>query len=95
MRAESGEVAIQVGAKVLSADGKQLGRVKEADKHRFRVDARWAPDYWLGMDMVAEATEERLELLITKGALGAEKLSAGGTEDSSRQPGGYDARPPI
>ena len=63
-----------IGAPVMSADGKRLGLVKETWADRFRVDARWAPDYWLGNETIDNSSEELLQLLITKEGLSAAKL---------------------
>ena len=66
--------AVSVGARVISADGKQLGVVKDAQADRFLVDVRWAPDYWLGTETIDNLTDELVQLVITKEAVGAAKL---------------------
>jgi hypothetical protein len=59
----------------MSADGKQLGTVKEVRSDRFLVDVRWAPDYWLGTETIDNGSEEILQLTISKEALASAKLS--------------------
>ena len=68
------EVSVLVGSKVISADGKELGTVKDSRFDRFRVDVRWGPDFWLGTETVDSASEDIVQLFITKNALGAAKL---------------------
>jgi len=58
----------------MSADGKRLGVVKEARSDRFLVDVRWAPDYWLGTETIDNASEELVQLIITKEGIGPAKL---------------------
>lgn len=65
---------VHVGARVMSADGKQLGVVKDTRYDRFLVDARWAPDYWLGTETVDNVSEDQVQLYITKEGLGSAKL---------------------
>ena len=62
------------GAHVMSADGKRLGIVKDARADRFLVDVKWAPDYWLGNETIDNSSEEQVQLLITKEAIGTAKL---------------------
>jgi hypothetical protein len=59
---------------VISADGKQVGVVKDVRGDRFLVDVRWAPDYWLGMETVDNASEDIVQLFVTKQAIGSAKL---------------------
>lgn len=66
---------LKIGAPVMSADGKQLGHVKEARIDRFLVDVRMAPDYWLGTETIDDVSEELVQLVITKEAVGAAKLN--------------------
>jgi hypothetical protein len=69
-----GSTAPTAGARVMSADGKQVGMVKEIRADRFLVDVRFAPDYWLGTETVGNVEEDLVQLIITKGAIGAAKL---------------------
>jgi len=66
--------AVHNGARVVSADGKRLGMVKEAREDRFLVDARWAPDYWLGIETVDNASDDLVQLVVTKEGIGPAKL---------------------
>lgn len=66
--------AIQVGSRVVSADGKQLGIVKDSRADRFLIDVRWAPDYWLGTETVDNADDELVQLILTKEGIGPAKL---------------------
>jgi hypothetical protein len=60
--------------RVLTADGKVLGLVKEARIDRFLVDVRWAPDYWLDMEAIEHATGDSVQLVVTKADIGTVKL---------------------
>lgn len=66
--------SVHVGARVMSADGKQLGVVKDVRTDRFLVDVRWAPDYWLGTESVDNQSEELVQLILTKDVIGSAKL---------------------
>jgi hypothetical protein len=63
-----------VGAKVVSADGKELGTVKEIKDGCFKVDVRMAPDYWLGTEIIDNTDEELVQLAITTDGLGEAKV---------------------
>ena len=65
---------IRIGARVISADGKQLGTVKDFREDRFLVDVRWAPDYWLGVESVDNASDDIVQLSVTKQEIGSAKL---------------------
>jgi hypothetical protein len=58
----------------MSADGKQVGVVKEVRQDRFLVDVRRAPDYCLGMETVEDASKDIVQLCVTKLAIGSAKL---------------------
>jgi hypothetical protein len=66
--------AITEGDHVVTADGKELGLVKEIKAERFKVDVRWAPDYWLGTDVVESAEQGIVQLFLTKDGVGPAKL---------------------
>jgi hypothetical protein len=57
--------SISIGASVFTADGKELGTVKEVSQQCFKVDAPMEPDYWLADDCIAEKSTERVDLLLT------------------------------
>jgi len=63
-----------VGARVTSAEGDELGAVKEVSGACFKVDAPMQPDYWLGTDCIASSTGNEVRLAIEKGRLGDVKL---------------------
>jgi len=68
----------KVGTKVLTLDGDDLGKVKEISGDCFKVDAPMQPDYWLGVDMIADATPTEVHLRFTKGGLGEAKMDGPG-----------------
>lgn len=47
-----------IGADVYTADGEHLGVIREVADCCFKVDARFAVDYWLPLDLIAR-TEQR------------------------------------
>jgi hypothetical protein len=65
---------LELGAKVVSADGKVLGTVAEIGIDRFKVERRLFPDYWLGNVNVDDVYGGIVQLIVTKEALGAAKL---------------------
>ena len=72
--ATSRGMSVHAGARVMTADGKDLGVVKDVRADRFLVDVRWAPDYWLGIESVEQASEVVVQLVITKDDVGSAKL---------------------
>ena len=102
MTTRRGSELVHVGARIISADGKQLGIVKEVLTDRFLVDVHWSPDYWLGTDVVDNGTEDILQLAIEKEAVGRAKLNPsleqenihGGAEDMGG-PSPYNRPPPT
>jgi hypothetical protein len=69
-----GSTTVVAGARVISADGKQLGVVKDVRVDRFLVDVRWAPDYWLGTETVDNASQDIVQLFVPKQGIGSAKL---------------------
>ena len=45
---------VTIGAPVRTADGKELGKVKEVVGGCFKVDAPMQPDYWLATDTISD-----------------------------------------
>ena len=76
---------IEVGAKVETADGVEVGRVKEVGGREFRVDAPRAFDYWLERDVVRLATPGCVTLLIAEAEL------AGYKKDRPNDPDAFSA----
>lgn len=70
----TGSAALQTGARVVTADGKQLGKVKDIREDQFKIDARFAPDYWLRVDTIEEIEADVVQLGIDKTDLGAAKV---------------------
>lgn len=62
-----------IGAHVLTADGDELGKVKEISGTCFKVDARMQPDYCLATDCIASGTGSDVKLTFTKDKLGDAK----------------------
>jgi hypothetical protein len=62
-----------IGARVLTADGDELGKVKEISGSCFKVDAPMQPDYWLATDCIADGTGSDVTLSFTKDHLGDAK----------------------
>lgn len=65
---------LEIGARVMSADGKQLGRVKEIGEDRFKVDAHLRPDFWLGVRYVEYAKDGIVQMNVTRENAGAAKI---------------------
>ncbi|MGI8552865.1 MAG: hypothetical protein ACR2PL_19070 [Dehalococcoidia bacterium] len=66
-----------VGARVVSSDGADLGKVKEVSAPAcFKVDAPLRPDYWLALDCIAESSPGSLRLNVTKANLDEAKVEA-------------------
>ncbi len=63
----------RVGARVLTADDDELGKVKEISGSCFKVDVPMQPDYWLATDCIASGTGGDVKLSFTKDKLGDAK----------------------
>lgn len=74
MTTNRSSTAVHPGAQVMSADGKRLGVVKDVREDRFKVDARWAPDYWLGTETIDNASDDIVQLFVTKANIGSAKI---------------------
>jgi hypothetical protein len=59
-----------IGAKVISADGEELGCVMEIDADCLRIDAFLAPDYWVGPDVIEKTSPATVHLVLTRNDLG-------------------------
>jgi hypothetical protein len=66
---------LETGSQVVSADGKQLGLVKEVTADRFRVERRLLPDFWLAMEYVDNAAGGIVQMILTKAGMGAAKVN--------------------
>lgn len=70
----SGGTIPTLGARVVTADSDELGKVKEVSGTCFKVDASMQPDYWLGSDCVMSSTGMEVRLSIRKDQVGDAKL---------------------
>jgi hypothetical protein len=60
----------------MTADGNELGAVKETMGGCFKIDAPMQPDYWLGIDTIADGTGGVVRLNITKDSLSEAKMDS-------------------
>ena len=63
-----------VGTRVMTADGKDLGTVKEVSGACFKVDVPMRPDYWLASDCIASSSGGQVRLSVTKDHLDTAKV---------------------
>ena len=63
-----------VGARVITADGEELGTVKESTSDSFKVDAAMKPDYWLSCDFIQDSTATSVQLSVTEDRLESAKI---------------------
>jgi hypothetical protein len=75
---ESGPPQPTVGATVTTADGYELGTVKEVRPRAFKVDARLAPDYWLPLDCIRGAVPGFVRLTLMRDEVDAAKVTGQG-----------------
>ncbi len=69
-----------VGARVRTADGEDLGEVKELVGRYFKVDAPMAPDFWLPQVVLKAASESELLLTINRDEVGGYEVPSGEIE---------------
>jgi hypothetical protein len=65
---------MQLGDKVMTADGKEIGKVREIGTDSFKVERFLFPDYWLANEYVDDVSGGIVQLIVTKEGLGAAKL---------------------
>jgi hypothetical protein len=65
-----------VGAQVVTADGEELGKVKEVAGGCLKVAASMQPDYWLGSDCIASTSTSEVRLSITQDQVDSAKVNA-------------------
>jgi hypothetical protein len=65
---------VPIGARVFTADGQDLGTVKENSSDSFKVDAAMKPDYWLACDFIQDSTASTVQLSVTKDRLDSAKI---------------------
>ncbi len=63
-----------VGTRVVTADGTELGTVKEVSGTCFKVDVPRRPDYWLASDCIASGSGDQVRLSVTKDHLDTAKV---------------------
>ena len=63
-----------VGARVISADGHELGTVRQVSTDCFQVDAPMKPDYWVGSSWIASNGEQEVQLALSEDRIGEAKL---------------------
>jgi hypothetical protein len=63
-----------MGARVVTADGEDLGTVREVAGTCFKVDVSMQPDYWLGTDTIERVTPAEVRLAIIKDKVGDFKV---------------------
>lgn len=66
-------VNVEIGAKVMTASGTELGTVKEVLELQFKVDVPRHFDFWLDREIVAEASPEVVTLTVGDEEIGAWK----------------------
>jgi hypothetical protein len=69
-------IRLQPGSAVVSGDGKRLGTVKEIAGDRFKLERRLLPDYWLAMEYVDHASDDLVQMVLTKESIGAARVGA-------------------
>jgi len=67
---------LELGAVVVSGDGKQLGTVREIAGDRFKVERRLLPAYWLANEYVDYAADGIVQMVLTRDGIGAAKVVA-------------------
>ncbi len=65
---------LELGAKVVSADGKVLGTVTDIASDRFKVQRPLLPDYWLGNEYVDYVYGGSVQIIVNREALNAAKV---------------------
>ncbi len=65
---------LTTGCPVFTADGVQLGDIKEVRPDSFKLDTAWRPDYWLLRSTVETASDERVTLGLTEADVKRERM---------------------
>ena len=74
---------VSVGSPVYTADGEQLGTVKEVRGTSFKVDAPMQRDYWLSMDSVSSASSGEVRVTFDAGRL--DDYQAAGPDETTTE----------
>ena len=64
-----------LGASVITADGYELGKLKEVRGTSFRIDAPWHRDYWLEADYIESMAGFTVLLRMAKDKVAALKTN--------------------
>lgn len=67
-----------LGIAVITADGTEIGRIKEVNGDCFKVDAPFQSDYWLATDAIGTATDQDVRLTLSRDELDQAKVDASG-----------------
>ena len=59
------------GMTIISRDGRRIGKLKTAQDGYFRVDARFAFDYWLSTQIIESLEDGAIHLAIDKAQIGS------------------------
>jgi len=62
---------MSTGTTIISRDGRRIGKVKAAQGGYFRVDARFAFDYWLSDQIIESVEDGTIRLVIDKAQIGS------------------------
>jgi hypothetical protein len=68
--------ALVIGCSVYTADGDEIGHVKEVRGRFFKVDAPLRPDYWLSRESISATRSNGVTLTVDKDHLGDAKVDA-------------------
>ncbi|MHB8576961.1 MAG: PRC-barrel domain-containing protein [Dehalococcoidia bacterium] len=67
---------LEIGCPVYTADGDEIGHVKEVRGRVFKVDAPLRPDYWLSRESIGATRSNGVTLIVDKDHLGDAKVAA-------------------
>jgi hypothetical protein len=68
-------LGIEPGSTVITADGQELGTVKDVTETSFKVDVEMARDYWLNRDTIVASDSHFVKVNFNSTALDDHKLS--------------------
>ncbi|MGE0228157.1 MAG: hypothetical protein AB7I38_03300 [Dehalococcoidia bacterium] len=64
-----------IGARILTADGQDIGAVRDIVGRYFHVDASMAPDYWLPASLITASDPSSVTLAANRDAIGGYEVS--------------------
>jgi hypothetical protein len=62
----TGKIEPSIGARILTSDGQELGKVKEVKGNAFKVDVHLDTDYWLPIDCIEKSSADLITLAYNK-----------------------------